>query len=203
VKINDIEAARLRLDRLYELVDADDVADYMREYSVAASDKLEQQKNYLYSVKVVRAENLAPLDKNGLSDPYVVLEFGDKQSSRTRTMYETLNPRWDQMFDIWLDEKTMDVLAVVYDEDLIGTNGECGAVWFQLSPQYFDDYQTHELVLNLHPQGKLVLRVSMEGEKDDIQFWFGKAVRTLKRAENDAAGLIVDRVRLCSACDGQ
>ncbi|SAL95680.1 hypothetical protein [Absidia glauca] len=176
VKINDIEAARLRLDRLYELVDADDVADYMREYSVTASDKLEQQKNYLYSVKVVRAENLAPLDKNGLSDPYVVLEFGDKQSSRTRTMYETLNPRWDQMFDIWLDEKAMDVLAVVYDEDLIGTNGECGAVWFQLSPQYFDDYQTHELVLNLHPQGKLVLRVSMEGEKDDIQFWFGKAL---------------------------
>jgi hypothetical protein len=35
----------------------------------------------------------------------------------------------------------------------------------------------------------------MEGEKDDIQFWFGKAFRTLKRAENDAAGLIVDRVK--------
>ncbi|KAI8098717.1 uncharacterized protein BX664DRAFT_354245 [Halteromyces radiatus] len=193
VKINDIEAARLRLDRLYELVDADDVAEYMREHSVPASEKVEQ-KNYLYSVKVVRAENLPPLDKNGLSDPYVVLEFGDKQSSRTKTVYETLNPRWDQMFDIWLDEKTVDVLAVVYDEDLIGTHDECGAVWFQLSPQYFDDYQTHELVLNLHPQGKLVLRVSMEGEKDDIQFWFGKAVRTLKRVENDTAGLIVDRM---------
>ncbi|CAO3587279.1 unnamed protein product [Absidia cylindrospora] len=193
VKINDIEAARLRLDRLYELVDADDVADYMRENSGPTTEKVEQ-KNYLYSVKVVRAENLAPLNKNGLSDPYVVLEFGDKQSSRTKTMNETLNPRWDQMFDIWLDEKTVDVLAIVYDEDLIGPNGECGAVWFQLSPQYFDDYQTHELVLNLHPQGKLIIRVSMEGEKDDIQFWFGKAVRTLKRSENDAAGLIVDRM---------
>ncbi|CAO3590690.1 unnamed protein product [Absidia cylindrospora] len=194
VMINDIEAARLRLDRLYQLVDADDVADYMREHSAQSSSEKVEQKNYLYSVKVVRAENLAPLDKNGLSDPYLVLEFGDKQSSRTKTMYETLNPRWDQMFDIWLDEKATDVLAVVYDEDLIGTHGECGAVWFQLSPQYFDDYQTHELVLNLHPQGKLVLRVSMEGEKDDIQFWFGKAVRTLKRAENDATGLIVDRI---------
>jgi hypothetical protein len=34
----------------------------------------------------------------------------------------------------------------------------------------------------------------MEGEKDDIQYWFAKAFRTLKRTENDAAGLIVDRV---------
>ncbi|CAO3646459.1 unnamed protein product [Cunninghamella echinulata] len=194
IRLNDLEAARLRLDRLYGIVDADEVAEYMREYSTPTVDKGEQ-KNYLYSVKVVRAENLAPTDKNGLSDPYVVLEFGDKHvSSRTKTMYETLNPRWDQTFDIWLDETTVDVLAVVNDEDLIGVGGECGAVWFQLSPQYFDDYQTHELVLKLHPQGKLILRVSMEGEKDDIQFWFGKAVRTLRRAENDTAGYIVDRM---------
>jgi hypothetical protein len=35
----------------------------------------------------------------------------------------------------------------------------------------------------------------MEGEKDDIQFWFGKAFRTLKRAENDVLSLIVDKVK--------
>ncbi|ORX53565.1 hypothetical protein DM01DRAFT_1322519 [Hesseltinella vesiculosa] len=194
VRINNIEAARLRLDRLYELVDADEVAEYMRDNHVPAQEKTEQKKNYLYSVKVVRGENLQPLDKTGLSDPYVVLSFGENQSSRTRTVYETLNPRWDQTFDMWLDDKTTDVLAVVYDEDMLGPNEECGSVWFQLSPQWFDDYQTHELILSLHPQGNLVVRVSMEGEKDDIQFWFGKAVRTLKRAENDTAGLIVDRM---------
>ncbi|KAI8391683.1 uncharacterized protein BYT42DRAFT_204279 [Radiomyces spectabilis] len=193
VKINNIEAARARLDRLYQIMDVDDVAEYMRDHDIPTVDK-PKQTNFLYSIKIVRAENLQPLDNNGLSDPYVVLEIDGKQITRTRTVYETLNPRWDQVFDIWLTEKTVDVLAVVYDEDLIGANDECGGVWFKLSPDYFDDYQTHELVLKLHPQGKLILRVSMEGEKDDIQFWFGKAFRTLKRAENDAAGLIVDRM---------
>ncbi|KAG0169801.1 hypothetical protein DFQ30_003238, partial [Apophysomyces sp. BC1015] len=193
VKINDIEAARARLDKLYQIMDVDDVAVFMRDNAAPIVEKTEQT-NFLYSIKIVRAENLQPLDNNGLSDPYVVLEIDGKQITRTRTVYETLSPRWDQVFDVWLTEKTVDVLAVVYDEDLIGANEECGGVWFKLSPEYFDDYQTHELVLNLHPQGRLVLRVSMEGEKDDIQFWFGKAFRTLKRAENDAAGLIVDKM---------
>ncbi|KAI7868232.1 hypothetical protein BDF14DRAFT_1881026 [Spinellus fusiger] len=193
VKVNDIEAARGRLDRLYQIMEVDEIAEMMREFGSPVVEKTDKN-NYLYSIKILRAEDLQPLDNNGLSDPYVVLEINNKQITRTRTVYETLNPRWDQIFDVWLNEKAVDVLAVVYDEDMIGANEECGLVWFKLSPEYFDDYQTHELVLNLHPQGKLVLRVSMEGEKDDIQFWFGKAFRTLKRAENDAGGLIVDRM---------
>ena len=34
----------------------------------------------------------------------------------------------------------------------------------------------------------------MEGEKDDIQFYFGRAFRALKRAENDMTRKIVDTV---------
>ncbi|KAG0753444.1 hypothetical protein G6F19_012678 [Rhizopus arrhizus] len=170
----------------------------MREYGSqvpAATEKSgNEQQNYLYSIKIVRAENLPPSDNNGLSDPYIVFEIDNKPITRTKTVYETLNPRWDQVFDIWLTEQTVDVLALVYDEDMIGADEECGGVWFKLSPDYFDDYQTHELVLSFVPQGKLILRISMEGEKDDIQFWFGKAFRTLKRAENDVLGLIVDKM---------
>ncbi|KAI8338001.1 hypothetical protein BC941DRAFT_424318 [Chlamydoabsidia padenii] len=194
-KINDIEAARSRLDRLYQMMDVDDIAEYLRENGggIPMVEK-DEQVNYLYSIKAVRAENLQPKDSNGLSDPYVIFEIEGKQVCRTRTVYETLNPRWDQTFDVWLGNQTVSVLGVVYDEDLLTSHDECGGAWFKLSPEYFDDYQSHDLVLDLHPQGKLVLRVTMEGEKDDIQFWFGKAFRTLKRAENDAAGLIVDRM---------
>ncbi|KAG1471384.1 hypothetical protein G6F56_002153 [Rhizopus delemar] len=195
VKFNNIEAARSKLDRLYQSMDVDEVAQMMREYGsqLTAAEKPEEQ-NYLYSIKIVRAENLPPSDNNGLSDPYIVLEIENKPITRTKTVYETLNPRWDQVFDIWLTEQTVDVLALVYDEDMIGADEECGGVWFKLSPDYFDDYQTHELVLSFVPQGKLILRISMEGEKDDIQFWFGKAFRALKRAENDVAGMIVDKM---------
>ncbi|CAO0801326.1 unnamed protein product [Mucor circinelloides] len=197
VKINNIEGARAKLDRLYQNMDVDEIAQEMREYESQlplTEKKEEQPTNYLYSIKIVRAENLPPADNNGLSDPYIVLEIDSKPIARTRTVYETLNPRWDQVFDIWLTDETMDVLALVYDEDVIGADEECGGVWFKLGPSYYGDFQTHELVLNFNPQGRLVLRISMEGEKDDIQFWFGKAFRVLKRAENDAAGLIVDKM---------
>ncbi|ORX59569.1 hypothetical protein DM01DRAFT_1282559 [Hesseltinella vesiculosa] len=193
VKINNIEAARSRLDRLYQTMDVDEIAEYFRENGAPTADK-EEKKNYLYSIRVVRAENLVAKDSNGLSDPYVVLEINDKQVARTRTVYETLNPRWDQTFDLWLDNKTIDVSVIVFDEDLLTAHDECGAAFFRLSPKFFDDYQTHDIVLDLQPQGRLLLRVSMEGEKDDIQFWYGKTFRTLKRAENDAAGLIVDKM---------
>ncbi|CAO3703440.1 unnamed protein product [Rhizopus stolonifer] len=197
VKVNNIEASRAKLDRLYQNMDVDEIAQEMREYESQLPPTVEkspEKQNYLYSIKIVRAENLPPSDNNGLSDPYIVLEIDNKPITRTKTVYETLNPRWDQVFDIWLTEETVDVLALLYDEDMIGADEECGGVWFKLSPEYFDDYQTHELVLNFVPQGKLVLRISMEGEKDDIQFWFGKAFRTLRRAENDVAGLIVDKM---------
>ncbi|KAI8388415.1 uncharacterized protein BYT42DRAFT_510820 [Radiomyces spectabilis] len=192
IKINNIEAARSRLDRLYEMMDADAIAEKMRDFGVPQVEK--EQKNFLYSIKIVRAEGLQALDNNGLSDPYVVLEIDEKPITRTRTVYETLNPRWDQVFDIWLTEKAVEVLAIVYDEDMIGADDECGYVHFKLAPEYFSDFQSHEFTLKLHPQGQLVLRVGLEGEKNDIQFWFGKAFRTLRRAENDAAGLIVDKM---------
>ncbi|KAG2181874.1 hypothetical protein INT44_008690 [Umbelopsis vinacea] len=193
VKLNDIEAARSRLDKLYQIMEADEIANALRESGITTAEKVEQS-NFLYSIKVVMAENLKPMDANGLSDPYVVLEIDGKQVAKTRTVYETLNPRWDQIFDIPLNNQTVEVLALVLDEDVLGADEDCGAAWFKLSPQYFDDYQTHEIILNLDTQGKIVLRISMEGEKDDIQFWFGKAFRTLKRAENDTGRLIVERM---------
>ncbi|GAB5586840.1 hypothetical protein Unana1_01740 [Umbelopsis nana] len=193
VKLNDIEAAKGRLDKLYQIMEVDEIANALRESGAPTVEKVEQT-NFLYSIKVVMADNLKPMDKNGLSDPYVVLEIDGKQIAKTRTVYETLNPRWDQIFDISLDHQTVEVLALVLDEDVLGADEDCGGAWFKLSPQYFDDYQTHEIVLNLDTQGKLVLRISMEGEKDDIQFWFGKAFRSLKRAENDNARLVVERM---------
>src|SRR5262249_8086983 len=51
--------------------------------------------------------------------------------------------------------------------------------------------------LDLDTQGRLLLRVSMEGESDDIQFYFGKAFRTLKRCERDMTRKITDKV--CSS----
>lgn len=192
--MNNFEAVRERLDRLYPVMHGDYVAQYMREHYEHQIQYKPENNNFLYSIKVVRAENLKSMDANGLSDPYVTFEIDGKQIVRTRTIYESLNPRWDQAFDIWLSERIVDVLAVVNDEDVITADEECGTCWFKLGPDYFDDYQTHELKLDLSPQGTLTLRISMEGEKNDIQFWYGKAFRTLKGTEKDVVGWMTDKV---------
>ncbi|KAI9317539.1 hypothetical protein BX666DRAFT_2026816 [Dichotomocladium elegans] len=195
IMVNNIEAARSRLDRLYQLMDVDEVAERMHELASAMPtvEKL-GQANFLYSIRVVKAEDLKALDNNGLSDPYVSLFINRREIARTRTVYKSLNPRWDQSFDVTVSERMANVLAVVYDEDVIGTNEECGQAVFRLSPEVYEDYQIHDLQLPLDPQGKLHIRASLVGEKDDIQFWFVKSFRTLKQAEGDAAALIVEQM---------
>lgn len=117
--INDIEAARSRLDRLYQMMDVDEIAERMREFGSPTTPERNDQVNFLYTIRIVRAENLLALDNNGFSDPYVVLEINKEEIARTRTVYKSLTPRWDQTFDICLNEREADVLAIVYDEDVV------------------------------------------------------------------------------------
>ena len=46
-------------------------------------------------VQVLEARNLAPMDRNGKADPYIVLSCdGSRKSARTTTKLKTLNPSW-------------------------------------------------------------------------------------------------------------
>ena len=48
-------------------------------------------------ITVVSASNLEPKDSNGLSDPYAIVECG-KDKFRTKIIYKTLNPIWNESF---------------------------------------------------------------------------------------------------------
>jgi hypothetical protein len=48
--------------------------------------------------------------------------------------------------------------------------------------------------LDLDTQGKLLVNISMESERDDIRFHFGKSFRTLMRTEAEMISMIVDKV---------
>jgi hypothetical protein len=90
-------------------------------------------------------------------------------------------------------------MASVRDRALIGKHDTIGRAYLCLDPNRFGDYLAHDLWLELDPQGRILIRVSMEGEKDDIQFYFGRAFRSLKRAESDMARIFIDKVRFCLA----
>ena len=90
----------------------------------------------------------------------------------------------------------------VRDRALVGKHDTVGRAYLCLDPKRFGDFMTHELWFDLDSQGRILLRVSMEGERDDIQFHFGKAFRHLKRTERDMVRKISDKassgsIRLC------
>ncbi|EKM76561.1 hypothetical protein AGABI1DRAFT_62905 [Agaricus bisporus var. burnettii JB137-S8] len=194
VKLNNIEAARKLLDKMYEQMQADKVSDVLA-HAPPVPEKVERD-TFLFSVKIVIAENLVPLDSSPSSrlDTFVTLsDENGVRVAKTRTIYESLEPRWEETFDISV-EKPLWLMVSVRDRALVGKHDIVGRAYLCLDPRRFGDLLAHELWMDLDTQGRILVRVSMEGEKDDIQFYFGRAFRSLKRAEADMLRIFIDKM---------
>ncbi|KAI9771144.1 MAG: hypothetical protein M1840_002495 [Geoglossum simile] len=194
VKLNNIEFATFQLDQLEKNINVDACAEVIQKHAPPLNQRQRKVNNYIFTIKIVEAEDLKACDINGLSDPYVVL--GDeyqKRLAKTRIIYSSLNPRWDETVDIKA-QGPLNIIATVWDWDTLGDHDCVGRTSIKLDPSHFSDYMPREYWLDLDTQGRLLLRVSMEGERDDIQFYFGKAFRTLKRTERDMTRQITDKL---------
>jgi len=79
----------------------------------------------ILQIRVVSARNLIAADANGLSDPYVVIKLNDKKvkTNKTRVIKKTLNPDWNQIFSLKVQDPETDVVTfLVYDKDKIGSD---------------------------------------------------------------------------------
>lgn len=199
VKLNNIEAARKLLDNLYNQMQVDKISEVLAA-SPPVPEKVERPR-FLFTVKIVMAENLVPLDSSpsSLLDTFVTLsdEAGNRLV-KTRTIYETLNPRWEETFDISV-EKALWLMCSIRDRALMGQHDVVGRGFICLNPAQYGDFLTHDIWLDLESgnqgnQGRILLRISMEGEKDDSQFYFGRAFRSLKRSEGDMMRIFVDKM---------
>lgn len=196
MKLNNVETARNELDRMYKKMGVDEVTDIIESSAPPVPTK-EASQRFLFTVKIVLAEGLVATDRNPASklDTFVTLsDQHGRRLAKTRTIYETLDPRWDQTFDISV-EKDLWLMATVRDRALIGKHDEIGRAYVRLDPRRYGDFLTHEVWYDLEEKtGRLLLRISMEGEKDEIGFYFGRAFRSLKRAESDMIRTFVDKV---------
>ncbi len=150
-----------------------------------------------FSIKIVLGENLQPIRDTGANariDSFVTLsdERGQK-IAKTRTIYETSEPRWDEVFDVHV-EQPMWLAATVWDRQTDRRPQPLRPRYLRLDPRYFGDFVSHELWMDLDTLGRLLVRVSMEGERDDILYHFGRGFRSLKRAESDMVRIIVDKM---------
>ncbi|KAI0944587.1 hypothetical protein AcW1_002259 [Taiwanofungus camphoratus] len=196
VKLNNVEAARRLLDGMYAQIQADKKTDVLKNSAPAVPEKTERADRFLFTVKIVIAECLVPLDSSPSAKLDTFVTLSDEQGNRlakTRTIYETLNPRWDETFDMSV-EKPLWLMVSVRDRALIGKHDTVGRAYICLDPRRYGDFLTHDQWMDLDTQGRILLRISMEGEKDDLQFYFGRAFRSLKRAESDMVRVFIDKV---------
>lgn len=194
VKLNNIEYALSQLDRLESDINVDGCADVIAKNTPPQLKKVRKSTTYVFTIKVVEAEDLKACDMNGGSDPYVVLtDEYQKRIAKTRIIYNNLNPRWEDAVDI-TTQGPLNIIATIWDWDAVGDHDYVGRTSIKLDPVHFSDFLPREYWLDLDTQGRLLLRVSMEGERDDIQFYFGKAFRTLKRTERDMTRRITEKV---------
>jgi Ca2+-dependent lipid-binding protein len=180
------------LDKLEHEMNVSECAELLR--GVEPKQQVKRPNKYIFTIKVVEGEDLKACDPNGYSDPYVVL--GDEYQKRllkTQVKYSTLNPHWNESFDITVSSP-LNIIATIWDWDRMGDHDFVGRTSLKLDPVHFSDYLPREFWLDLDTQGRLLIRVSMEGERDDIEFYFGKAFRHLKRTERDMVRKITDKV---------
>lgn len=197
IKLNDMEKGQIELDKIEAELQSEQLADILTKNERVSKKRVSSNihpSSYLFSVRIVQAEGLKACDMNGLSDPYVTLvdQQNRKQIAKTRTIYEDLNPHWDELFEIatsgakWLT-------ATVWDENALTNHDLCGRAFIRLDPNAFKNHIAQDFWLDLDTQGRILVNISMESEKDDIRFYFGKAYRTLIRSENEMIRMIVDK----------
>ena len=150
--------------------------------------------NFLFSVKIVLAEGLQVDGSTKLPDSFVILsdEHGNRYA-KTRTIYDDADPRWDETFDIPVKGSAW-FMATMRHRNLSGKHDLLGRSYLRLDPSQHVDLISKDVLLPLDTRGHLLLRISMEGERDDIQFHFGRAFRWLKRTESDMVRIFVDKV---------
>lgn len=184
----------LQLDKIEKEMNVDACVEVIkRNEAPQQGPRKRRNEKFVFTIKIIEAEDLKACDPNGLSDPYVVLgdEF-QKRLAKTRIVYANLNPRWDETVDI-AATGLLSVTATIWDWDVMGDHDCVGRTTIKLDPSHFNDYMPREYWLDLDTQGRLLVRITMEGEKDDIQFYFGKAFRSLKRTERDMSRKITDK----------
>jgi hypothetical protein len=168
--------------------------DDLAAYDTSEPIKRDDQQSYLFTVKIVHAEGL--IQDSGTKNPDTFVILSDEHGNRyakTRTIYDDADPRWDETFDIPL-KGTAWFMVTLRHRVLAGKHDLLGRAYLRLDPNQFADLISKDVLLPLDSRGHVLLRISMEGERDDIQFHFGRAFRWLKRTESDMVRTFVDKV---------
>ncbi|KAJ2908133.1 hypothetical protein GGI21_003191 [Coemansia aciculifera] len=217
-KLNNLAVA---LEKLHELQDDLGVRETVEAIGGdnRPSIKGPRPDSFLLSFKVIRAESLETYkEKYGAAAadagarPYVKLAV-TRQAGNDVTKRSTFgktrpapvcsaNPRWNESFDLQVgsrEEFLAPLEARICTRDgpkRLGFREKTRARAFFAPPSElaFGIDGSVDVVLDLEPSGHLLLQVTMDGERDDVEFYSGRMFRFLERTMSDMQQCIVEQV---------
>jgi len=104
---------------------------------------------------IIEGTDLPAADRNGFSDPYCKIILNGAEVYKTSTQKKTLNPKWNESFEIPIPSRTAATFRVeVFDRDLGDKDDFLGAAEAQL--QLLDPFQSQDLRLRLDGQSGVI-----------------------------------------------
>lgn len=191
IKLNNIAYCLVELDKLENSSQSEKQAGLL-ENNHLYSLKREDLTNHMFTIEILEARGLKSCDRNGLSDPYLILFLNTEEIGRTQTIYKTLNPVWNNIFE-FSTFSSCKLMFRIWDENLIMDHTLCGTTAMNIDPMNFKDFVSRDFWIDVKPKGQLHISLSMETEKEDIRFFFGKSYRKLMKTEEQMIQLIVNK----------
>ncbi|XP_019118533.2 multiple C2 and transmembrane domain-containing protein 2 isoform X1 [Larimichthys crocea] len=110
-------------------------------------------QRYLLNINLKQGRNLVIRDKrSGTSDPYVKFKLEGKQIYKSKVVYKSLNPRWNESFSHPLRERDHIVEVRVYDKNRTADEFMGSST---ISLKNLELYKTYEMELRLNdPKSK-------------------------------------------------
>ena len=228
IKLKNVGFAMLKLKEMYKMMNVAAITKTVRDHRksmaiIKSKSATEPEISGTFKVYVSYGENIKPINKNGLSNPYVIVRVPegtivppdeDVENSkkkdddapekpaepvvltgsacdliRTRAINETVNPNWDETHEVILPPITRLEVAV-FSKNLLTADEVAGTAIIDLTNgtrlrRKLLDNQTHDVYVELEPQGRVLLRITLDGEQENVDFWFRRSNERLIRTRDD------------------
>jgi Ca2+-dependent lipid-binding protein len=114
---------------------------------------------------------LIAADSNGKSDPFAVVytksgSSGKDKSIKTKKISETLNPTWNETFNLILRDRKDSVVIEVWDDDLFGKD-HLGTAEIPLEGLEHD--KETALVAKLNKQGEVSVAITVRYNDKELE----------------------------------
>ncbi|SCU97823.1 LAFA_0G13520g1_1 [Lachancea sp. 'fantastica'] len=117
----------------------------------------------ILKLNIISASDLPSHDRNNKSDPFVEIKVDGKRVEKTEVIKKNLSPVWNARVEIPVPSRARcDVQIEVYDWDRAGSNDLLCST--SLDAKMFVPGKTHDLELNLEPQGAIKLKATFMPE---------------------------------------